>query len=202
MQQPSLPATPLPLVSVPCMSFPQTDGADIGATTAIVQPPIDSSSQVRVGDPSGSRCSSLLPTLRRRASEPLPRSHRLRAGATHTRYTSGHCSGYTLGFAQRDGGFQSGYESGVSRSRSLESRHPGENAHERGRTLARTLDDGNSRTPDDNFQRNAYTANIRAMAGQMYGDPPTRSWISDAHTHTHSRGLTQRQRHLRLSGGL
>lgn len=59
------------------------------------------------------RSSSLLPTLRRRASEPLPESHRQRytqrrtPGETHTRYTYGlkqreRRSNYTFGLAQAD----------------------------------------------------------------------------------------------------
>lgn len=78
-----------------------------------------SSNQVRTGDgrhqsqPSPPRRSSslFLPSLRRRATEPLPPSHRQRyaqrPGETHTRYTYGFSrthgrSGYTFGFRQRD----------------------------------------------------------------------------------------------------
>lgn len=252
-----------------------------------------SGNQVRVGDgfhqqqpPPPRRFSSLLPTLRRRASEPLPHSHRQRytqrPGETHTRYTYGfnqreRRSDYTFGYTQRDieysddeGGYAqkdvcrpaTRYEFGfVSDSQTLsslnrptegnlnrESYHYGyTRGHERSRTLAdmqrhaafdNTRDhafsdaQGNTRghksrharshTPvpgQDSSQSNSYTENIRAMAGQMYGDPPTHSRIptrspnrnthrsvdiyvdAHSHNHAHNRALT-RHHHLQLSGGL
>lgn len=83
-------------------------------------------------------------------------------------------------------------------------------------TRSRTLDAIDSR---DSHQSNSYVENIRAMAGQMYGDPRAHSRIPacapnrntrtcadlfvDAHSHNcvHNRALT-RHHHLRLSGGL
>lgn len=76
------------------------------------------SKQVRTGDgrhqsqpsPPPRSSSFFLPTLRRRATEPMPPSHRQRyaqrPGETHTRYTYGFSrthgrSGYTFGFRQR-----------------------------------------------------------------------------------------------------
>ncbi|KAK5847609.1 hypothetical protein PBY51_016723 [Eleginops maclovinus] len=63
------------------------------------------------------RSSSLLPTLRRRASEPLSiglrQRHTQRPGDTHTRHTYGlnqeRSSGYTFGLAQRDSDDEGGY---------------------------------------------------------------------------------------------
>ena len=73
-------------------------------------------------------------------------------------------------------------------------------------------------TSDSIHTHDGYTANIRVMAGQMYGDPPTRSsrpaqidlkrsthTPAERHVHsanyTHNRALSRRH-HLRLSGGL
>ncbi|XP_022624091.1 partitioning defective 3 homolog B-like [Seriola dumerili] len=208
-------------------------------------PQASSSNQVRVRDachqlqpPPPRRSSSLLPALRRRASEPLPHSHRQRhtqrPGETHTRYTYGfnqreRRSGYTFGFTQRDrehsdeeGGCvqndvyrpSTRYEFGfVSHSQTLSNlnRDRYEYGYPRGHTHSRMPADtqghtvvdntrgrafvdaqGNthgcksrharSRTLDtihsqDGSQGNSYTENIRAMAGQMYGDPPTHSRI-------------------------
>ncbi|KAI3365948.1 hypothetical protein L3Q82_009780, partial [Scortum barcoo] len=244
-----------------------------------------SSNQVRVGDashhhhqqqqhqqpPPPCRSSSLLPTLRRRASEPLPHSHRQRytqrPGETHTRYTYGvyqreRHSNYTFGFAQRDseysddeGGYAqkdvyqpaSRYEFGfIPHSQTLSSfNRPADgnlnresydytHSHTRSRTLADVqrhaeLDNtccllsghARSRTPDAPRQHSShsssYTENIRAMAGQMYGDPPAHSRIPghglnrnthtsagrylDAHSHNyaHNRALTRQHHHLQLS---
>lgn len=260
-----------------------------------------SSNQVRVGDafhlqqqqqqhqqpPPPRRSSSLLPTLRRRASEPLPHSHRQRytqrPGETHTRYTFGfnqreRRSAYTFGFTQRDveysdddaqndvHGPATRYEFGfVSHSqmpgsfdRATEgnlNRESFDYGHAHGHARSRTPADMQGRTTLDNThndvlgdaqgnthgcksgharsrmldaihghvssQSASYTENIRAMAGQMYGDPPTHSRIPsrtahnrnthrsadrylDAHSHNyaHNRALTRHHHHLRLSGGL
>lgn len=247
-----------------------------------------SSYQVRVGDalhqpqpPPPHRSSSLLPTLRRRASEPLPHSHRQRytqrPGETHTRYTYGfnqreRRSGYTFGLTQRgvehsddEGGYAQkdayrpatryefvshsqtlsgvyrpaegnlnresydcGYTHGHARSRTLadmqghtalDNTHPRAFTDAQGNTRGRPSRHARSRTPDathrrDGSQNDRYTDNIRAMAGQMYGDPPTHSRIPrnthtpadrylDAHSHNyeHNRAFN-RHHHLRLSGGL
>lgn len=271
---------------------PAPNTATNGSSTHQLNNHKGSSNQVRVSDachqqqpPPPHRSSSLLPTLRRRASEPLPHSHRQRytqrPGETHTRYTYGHSqrerrSGYTFGLTQRDiehsdddGGYaqkdvyrpatrnEFGF---VSHSQTLSCfnrptegnlnrecyDHGYTHGHARGRTLADTQGhtspdnarvhtyvdaQGNthvrrarhtrSRTLDavHTSQSNSYTENIRAMAGQMYGDPPTHSRIPtrspnrnthtsadrylDAHTHNyaHNRALTRHQ-HLQLSGGL
>lgn len=274
-------------------TYPAPGTATNGSTAYQPNNQIGSSNQVRVGDafhhqqqqqqpPPPHRSSSLLPMLRRRASEPLPHSHRQRytqrPGETHTRYTYGFSqrerrSGYIFGFTQRDVEYSdddaqndvcrpaTGYESGfVSHSQTLSSfNRPAEgnlnreshdygytHGHARSRTPAHThahttLDNtpsqafcdtqGNthghkfryarSRTPDaihrqDGCQSPSYTENIRAMAGQMYGDPPTHSRIptraeqnrnadryvdARSHNYAHNRALT-RHHHLRLSGGL
>lgn len=235
-----------------------------------------SNNQVRAGDachqqeqpPPPQRSSSLLPTLRRRASEPMPHSHRQRyiqrPGDTHTRYTygfnqRGRCSGYTFGFAQRDADIEYShddmgytqndvyrpgmrYEYGpVSHSQTLSSLNShtqgnlNRNRYEYGHTRSRTPVDTQGHLPLDNArghtfvdaqgnthsckpthtrthssQSNSYTENIRAMAGQMYADPPTQSrrptrshTNRDTHSYNyaHNRALT-RHHNLRLSGGL
>lgn len=75
-----------------------------------------------------------------------------------------------------------------------------------------------SHTLDSIHTRDGYTENIRAMAGQMYGDPPSHrrtptqtdvnrnahmaaDGYAHSHNYTHNRALT-RHHHLRLSGGL
>lgn len=75
-----------------------------------------------------------------------------------------------------------------------------------------------SHTLDSIHPHDGYTENIRAMAGQMYGDPPTHrrtptqtdvnrnaqmaaDRYAHSHNYTHNRSLT-RHHHLRLSGGL
>lgn len=90
------------------------------------------------------------------------------------------------------------------------------NSRTSGHTRSRTLDAIHSR---DSQGGNSYVENIRAMAGQMYGDPRAHSRVParapdrntrtsadmfvDAHSHNyvHNRALT-RHHHLRLSGGL
>ena len=91
----------------------------------------------------------------------------------------------------------------------------GAQGHRSRHARSRTLDAIHTQ---DKHQSNTYTENIRAMAGQMYGDPPPHGGIRseqnrnrhrsadryvDAHTHNyaHNRALT-RHHHLRLSGGL
>lgn len=152
-------------------------------------------------------------------------------------------SGYIFGFTQGNDDLYDGYEPRfVPHSQTLGSlyapvganlnresyhydeRHPAlDNAH----TVAFRDAQGNtrrhlrSRTPDaylaqDGRHSPSYTDNIRAMAGQMYGDPrahcrapgsrntrrATDAYI-DAHSHNyaHDRAFT-RHHHLRLSGGL
>lgn len=113
------------------------------------------------------------------------------------------------------------YEYGHTHSRMLDNTHSRAVVNTQDckprHTRSRTLDAIHSQ---DTSQGNSYTENIRAMAGQMYGDPPVHSRIPthshtnrnthrppdvyvDAHSHNyaHNRGLT-RQHHLRLSGGL
>lgn len=216
-----------------------------------------SSNQVRVSDacrhqqqpPPPHRSSSLLPTLRRRASEPLPHSHRQRytqrPGETHTRYTYGfnrreRRSGYTFGLAQRDiyddekdacspdNRYQFGF---VPHSQTL-NLNLNRESYEYGYRCNPTLVDTQGHTTSDNAhmfvdaqdcksrharslmpdtchssQSNSYTENIRAMAGQMYGEPPTHTHsripnrntsadrYADAHSYTHNQALT---RHLQL----
>lgn len=88
--------------------------------------------------------------------------------------------------------------------------------HKSRHTRSRTLDDINSQ---DSHQSSSYVENIRAMAGQMYGEPHTHSRIPtpaqnrnthtpadmyvDAHSHNYAynRALT-RHHHLSFSGGL
>lgn len=131
-----------------------------------------------------------------------------------------------------------GYTHGHTRSRTLadmQGRTTADNTHCHTPSDAQGNTDGcksrhsRSRTHDgvhrqDGSQGNSYTENIRAMAGQMYGDPPSHSRIPthcpnrnthrsadryldahshDAHTHNyaHNRVLT-RHHHLQLSGGL
>lgn len=270
-------------------SNPPAGTAANGSSAYQPNPQTGSGNQVQAGDafhrqqpPPPRRSSSLLPMLRRRATEPLPQSHReryaQRPGETHTRYTYGFSqkerrSGYIFGFSQREAEYTNddaqnvpyrvatGYEPGfVCHSQTLSSFNtPAEGnlnrgsydyGYARGRTPApmhgpAALDNapsqafcdaqGNahghkfrparSRTLDaihrqDGRQSPSYTDNIRAMAGQMYGDPPTRSRLParterngnthrsvdryvDAHSHNyeHNRALT-RNHHLRLSGGL
>lgn len=192
------------------------------------------SNQVRAGEAclQPRRSSSLLPAQRRRVSEPLPHTHR--PGETHTRYTyrfsqremSGGCSEAERSDVRRDLGFVSlrsntnlnteRSECGHTRRRApadptaLDNTRchprpdaPGDGGRCRSRhTRSRTLDSIDS-------QSNTYTENIRAMAGQMYGEPQNRNThraantYVDSHTHNfaHNRALT-RQHHLRLSGGL
>lgn len=261
---------------------PATGSGAHDTATHQPNPQTGSNNQVRVGDachrqeqpPPPRRSSSLLPALRRRASEPLPHSHRQRytqrPGETHTRYTYGfnqreRHSGYTFGFTQRDadveyshdeGGYTQSdvyrsdrrYEFGpVAHSQTLSSlnrptegnlnRERYEYGYTHGHAHSRTPADTQGRVPLDNThghalvdtqgnthsrkltharthssRSNAYTENIRAMAGQMYGDPPTQSRIPtnrithgyvDTHSHNyaHNHALT-RHHHLHFSGGL
>lgn len=179
--------------------------------------------QVRVSDhhqpPPPRRSSSFLPTLRRRATEPLPQSHRQRytqrPGETHTRYTynfnqNHRCSGYTFGFAQRDNEcsddetksatyrpttrYKFGFVSNSQTMSSLNGDHC-----EHGHTNSHHMLDNTrgcdsrharSRTLDEIHRRDephSYTEHIRAMAGQMYGDPPTHSRTPTRHRHTNRR---------------
>lgn len=88
----------------------------------------------------------------------------------------------------------------------------------RGNTGSQSLRHTRSHTLDSIHTRDGYTENIRAMAGQMYGDPPSRrrtptqtdvnrnahmaaERYTYSHNYTHNRALT-RHHHLRLSGGL
>lgn len=75
---------------------------------------------------------------------------------------------------------------------------------------SRTLDDFHVRIPS---QGNAYTENIRAMAGQMYGDPPPHSraparshrfadMYIDAHSHNHAHNRALTRQHYGYSGEL
>lgn len=87
-----------------------------------------------------------------------------------------------------------------------------------GNTRSRRLGRTRSHTSDSIHTHDGYTENIRAMAGQMYGDPPahgTRPTRTDlnrnahtpadryahSHNHRHDRALI-RHHHLRFSGGL
>lgn len=87
-----------------------------------------------------------------------------------------------------------------------------------GNTRSQRLRHTRSHTSDSIHTHDGYTENIRAMAGQMYGDPPTHGTrptridlnrntqapadrYAHSHNYTHNRALT-RHHHLRLSGGL
>lgn len=84
-----------------------------------------------------------------------------------------------------------------------------------GDTRSRRLRHTRSHTSDSIRTHDGYTENIRAMAGQMYGDPPTHSMrptridlnrnthtpAGHSHNYTHNRALG-RHHHFRLSGGL
>lgn len=185
------------------------------------------------------RSSSLLPALRRRASEPLPQSLRERythkPGDTHTRYTYGAAqrrSGYQFGFSHQDVEYDddiivrkpvSSYHF-LPHSQTLGGLHsPNLNSYDYRYRGRRSPADLESRYFLDNYrsQGSSYTDNIRAMAGQMYGEPPERSrvpfrtqrnrnthhsldrYMTDTHSYNyaHDRALT-RHHHLRLSGGL
>lgn len=86
-----------------------------------------------------------------------------------------------------------------------------------GNTGGQRLRHTRSHTLDSIHTRDGYTENIRAMAGQMYGDPPSHrrtptqtdvnrnarmaaDGYAQSHNYTHNRALTRH--HLRLSGGL
>lgn len=188
-----------------------------------------STNQVRVGDvcqlqlarPRRSS-SSLLLTLRRRASEPLTQRYVQRPGETHTRYTyrfnqsqEGGDKGRTTPNAPprskcravsvsqslsrpKDGNLNR------DRKQRLDSAHApladsqanARHAHRRKSRHARsrTLDDVHK---DDDL----YVENIRAMAGRMYGDPPTLA-IRNAHLHKSARSRVTSRQHVRLSDGL
>lgn len=87
-----------------------------------------------------------------------------------------------------------------------------------GNTRSQRLRHTRSHTSDSIHTHDGYAENIRAMAGQMYGDPPIRSArptptdlnrnthtpadrYAHSHNYTHKRALSRHQ-HLRLSGGL
>lgn len=87
-----------------------------------------------------------------------------------------------------------------------------------GNTRNQRLRHTRSHTSGSIHTHDGYTENIRAMAGQMYGDPPTHSIrathrdlnpnthtpadrYAHSHNHTHNRALS-RHHHLWLSGGL
>lgn len=81
-----------------------------------------------------------------------------------------------------------------------------------GNTGSQRLRHSRSHTLDSIHRHDGYTENIRAMAGQMYGEPPTHTDLNrnahmpadryaHSHNYTHNRSLT-RHHHLRLSGGL
>lgn len=83
-----------------------------------------------------------------------------------------------------------------------------------GNTCVQRLGHTRSHTLDSIHTRDGYTENIRAMAGQMYGDPPSHRrtptqtdvnrnthMAADGYAHSHNHALT-RHHHLRLSGGL
>lgn len=159
--------------------------------------------------------------------------HAQRPGETHTRYTYGlnhreRCSGYTFGFTQRPSDTQTGapreFDSNLNRE-TLGCR--------RGHTRSRTLTDMQGNVALDNArghtyvdsQRDtdargyrhtrsrtldaiqcSYTDNIRAMAGQMYGEPlphsripPHRHVDTHSHNYAHNRALT---RHIFTAEGL
>lgn len=77
-----------------------------------------------------------------------------------------------------------------------------------GNTRSQRLRHTRSCTSDSIHTHDGYTENIRAMAGQMYGDPPTHNWTytpADRPTHSHSYTVSRavsRHHHVRLSGGL
>lgn len=189
------------------------------------------------------RSSSLFPLLRRRATEPLPPSHRERyvqqPGFSQRERRSGYIFGFTQGddylydrcepqfvpHSQTLGSLYAAAGSNLNReSYQYDYRHP---ALDNTCSVAFRDAQGNmrrhprSRTPDaylaqDGRHSLSYTDNIRAMAGQMYGDPRTHCRVPssrntrratdayiDAHSHnyTHDRAFT-RLHHLRLSGGL
>lgn len=122
-------------------------------------------------------------------------------------YTHGHTRSQTLADHIALNNTQSyTYVDAQGKTNSRKSRH----------TRSRTLDAINSQ---DSYQSSSYTENIRAMAGQMYGDPHTHSrtptctqnrnthrsvdTYADEHSHNyaHNRALV-RHHHLQLSGGL
>lgn len=87
-----------------------------------------------------------------------------------------------------------------------------------GQTHSQRLRHTRSHTSDSINTHDGYTENIRATAGQMYGDPPTHTIrpthidlnrnthtpadrYAHSHNYTHNRALS-RHHHLRLSGGL
>ncbi|CAB1452811.1 unnamed protein product [Pleuronectes platessa] len=200
-----------------------------------------SSNQVRAGDvrrqlqpPLPPRCSSLLPALRRRASEPLPHRHRQRGaqrpGETHSRYTFGfnqreRRSGYTFGLGQREveqreeegrcdrpsTRHEFGFESHSQTLSRATERNLNRERLQYGNPRRRMLSDmqghasldnthghmfvdtqggcgsrqGRSRTLDAIHIQDGYTENIRAMAGQMYGDPPIHTRIPSHDRNTH-----------------
>lgn len=158
------------------------------------------------------RHSSLfLPSLRRRASEPLPPKLRQPysqwPGDAHIRHTHElRRSGYTFGF--REGEFEDDVQTGdyeyTRIGRALTDIRENLLTDSQGNHYLNTQDDGHC---------GSYTNNIRAMAGQMYGEPnlpETQSRIPtlrteqvyvDQHNYALNRALT-RHHHLRHSGGL
>ncbi|MEQ2254473.1 hypothetical protein ILYODFUR_004125 [Ilyodon furcidens] len=218
-----------------------------------------SSNQVRVGDLCHQqpalprRSSSLLPTLRRRVSEPLTHSHIQRCrqrpeqmntyGFKHTDACRGfdnekrdaqyavHRSNTInkFGFVSNSrppGNLNRGrYDSEHTRSRMFADTHQGrirlDNTHactavdaegnmqrhaDKSRhTRSRTLDDIHAQ---DGIQSSRYIENIRAMAGQMYGAPPSHSRItsrhhtSSIHSHHTPHYRVATRKHTQLSVGL
>uniref|UniRef100_A0A1A8G3P0 Par-3 partitioning defective 3 homolog B n=1 Tax=Nothobranchius korthausae TaxID=1143690 RepID=A0A1A8G3P0_9TELE len=171
-----------------------------------------SNNQVRVADghqppPVLPRRSSLLPALRRRASEPL--SHRRRPGDTHTRYTysfnrADKCSALALKGGGKEKETQNrpdeGYLNRERFSDDLDNTHTHSdsqgNTHNTHRHKSRHT---RSRTLDDVHIENSYIEDIRAMAGQMYGDPPTRNRNTHLHNYTHNHIMTRQ--HIGLNAG-
>ncbi|XP_031697001.1 uncharacterized protein LOC116379201 [Anarrhichthys ocellatus] len=176
-----------------------------------------SSNQVRASDarphhqeepPPPRRSSSLIPALRRRAWYEFGFVSHSQTLSSFDRHAEGNLN-------------RERYDHGYARGRTLADAADNARGHAYADAQGRRSGHARSHTPDavHGGRGNTYTENIRAMAGQMYGEPPTHSRVHtrspnrnarasadrylDAHAHNyaHNRALTRHQ-HLQLSGGL